>query len=211
MSRENDNNSQSPQLLNVLHGSKIVDNVDFRRSTVLKPCGIDKDNFFAISVLGFRHKNSWLLGARYTSWTNFELLGNRRVFCLKLFVILAFCNFSEFYSCHFKEERGFSNSWNSCNQYPILILDLFLLLNYFFLWSIDLVDVQNLDLLSYFSPKIYLILIGSVRCLNLVDMLKDFLIKSIIVYELFNLLDVRCAWLLFKLMRKTLQFRALFL
>ncbi len=72
-------------------------------------------------------------------------------------------------------------------------------------------NIQNLNLFPYLSPKINFFLIRSIRRLNLVDALKDFLIKSQVVQKFLDLLDIVWTGLLVYLVAESLKLNALFL
>lgn len=183
-------------MFDIFHCSQIVDDVDLWWATVLKPCCVNEHNFFTIRVLGFRRKNSRLFGAGNTSGTDLKLFGYFRVLCFKFLVILAFSYFSQFYTGHFEEKCCLSNSRNTCDQDAVLVLDLFLLFDDFFLGPVNFVDVENFNLLSDFPPKVNFFFVRSVWCLNFVDMLQYFLVVSVAIQKFFNLFNIVWAWLL---------------
>lgn len=139
-------------MLNVLHCAEIVNDIDLWWSTVLKSCCVDKDNFLAICVLCFWDKDTGLFCTWYATWADFELFRKLRILCFILFTIFIFYNFSKFNSSHLEEKSCLPYTWNTSNQYPILVFNLLQLLCNLFFRSVYFMDIQYLDLFSYSSP-----------------------------------------------------------
>jgi hypothetical protein len=141
-------------------------------------------------MLRFWDKDTGPFGTGDASGADLELFGDGLVLGLELLAVLGLTDFFELNASHFEEECGFAHTRNPGNQYAVLVLDLFFFLNNLFLRPVDLVNIENLDLLPNLPPEINLFLVGCIGRFNLVDVLEDFLVKSQVVQQFLDLLDV---------------------